>query len=109
MEGPADFVARPTFRSPRARLAHPEAAGLIDHREHAESLQRPGPRHLQAATPGGRARHMAAHVARDYLVAAGPRLTDEVCGLRNWQAPVWASTVLGHDALVTREQEKTRG
>src|SRR3546814_8875274 len=100
MEGPADFVARPTVRSPRARLAHPEAAGLIDHREHAESLQRPGARHLQEATPGGRARHMAADVARGFLVAEGLRVTIEVCGLRNAQEQSRAFQFHGQNALM---------
>src|SRR5690606_25588125 len=53
MEGPAELVTGPAFRPPRAALADPQAGGLVDDGEHAETLYRPGAGHLQEAPPGG--------------------------------------------------------
>src|SRR5690606_35439795 len=85
VEGPADLVAGPALRAPRAALANPKAAGLFHHREHGEALHRPGPGHLQEAPPGAGAGLDAADVARRILVREGLGVAVEIAGLRQAQ------------------------
>src|SRR5690606_7402806 len=77
VEGPADLVARPALRPPRAGLADVAAAGLLDDREHREALQGPGTGHLQEATPRRGARQLPADEARGFLVAQHLRVAIE--------------------------------
>src|SRR5690606_12517042 len=82
VEGPADLVARPALRPPRAGLADVAAAGLLDDREHREALQGPCTGHLQEATPRRGARQLPADEARGFLVAQHLRVAIEVLHAR---------------------------
>src|SRR5690606_29577609 len=85
MEAPADLVAGPALGPPRPGLAQPQAGGLLDDREHAETLHPPGTGHLQEPAPCGRARLAAADETAGLGIVQQFGVAIEVAGLRRPQ------------------------